>query len=146
MLNFADCQKSHLRRVEPNEDKISSLQKVSKARIKAMLQIVKDDETASIIAQGYYEAIKELLTALLLKEGWKSDNHECLILYFSRKYPEFDYESSMMQELKNIRNRITYDGIFVRPSYLETHQLEFKSILGILEKLIAEDDRAGQCH
>jgi len=146
MLSFAECKEKHLRRVEPDEDKIASLQKVSRARIKATKQIAKDAETASIIAQGYYKAMKELLTALLLKGGWKSDNHECLILYFARRYPEYGYESSVMCELKNIRNRITYDGVFVRPSYLETHQFEFESILKILETLIAAGSHAAPGH
>jgi len=51
-----------------------------------------------------------------------------------------------MCELKNIRNRITYDGVFVRPSYLETHQFEFESILKILETLIAAGSHAAPGH
>jgi len=83
----------------------------------AFLCIKIDQETASVIASDYYEIIKELLTALLLKNHLKSDNHECLISFFKQNFPEYEYEAKIIHQLKNIRNRVSYDGIFVKKDY-----------------------------
>lgn len=77
-------------------------------RLRVIKQIELDTETASIIATDYYEVVKELLTALLLQKGLKSKNHECLISFFKHYYPT--YEINVIHQLKNVRNRISYDG------------------------------------
>jgi len=101
-------------------------------------QVKLDEETASIIAEDYYEIIKELLTALLLLNGKKSDNHECLITFFKKIYPEKEYETIVIYELKRIRNAIDYEGIFVREDYVERNKLEFLHIIDFLNKEIEE--------
>ncbi|AJF61400.1 hypothetical protein QT06_C0001G0560 [archaeon GW2011_AR15] len=136
IIHYERCKKEFLKKVEPDKDKIISILKVSKARVKSIQQIKKDRETSSIIAVMYYETIRELLTALLLKNGLKSGNHECLISFFKETYPEYEYESFTVHQLKNIRNRINYDGIFVEPSYLEQNEPEFRHSIDVLEGLI----------
>ena len=99
--------------------------------------VANDDETASIIATDYYEVIKELLTALLLKNGLKSENHECLISFFKNNY-DFDYETNILRQLKNVRNRASYDGVFVKKEYVDTNKLEFHHIIKLLNTLLDE--------
>ncbi len=95
-----------------------------------------DNETASVVAADYYEIIKELLTALLLKNGLKSQNHECLVSFFKSKFPEYEYEAKVIHQLKDIRNRVSYDGIFVRKDYIERNKLEFEGIIKLLHGLL----------
>ncbi len=78
------------------------------------------------------------MTALLLKNGLKSDNHECLISYLKKNYPSYEYETNIIFGLKNIRNRINYDGFFVDKQYLIKNKLEFEHIIELLIKLITE--------
>ncbi|HLD05323.1 MAG TPA: hypothetical protein VJG90_06405 [Candidatus Nanoarchaeia archaeon] len=139
IMDYDTCQKEHLRKIQPDLDKVNSILKVIKARLKTIQQIQKDEETTSIIVTDYYEVTKELLTALLLKNGLKSDNHECLISFFKTNYPKYDYEAYAIHQLKNIRNRINYDGLFVDPSYLTQNELEFIHIIELLQELIATD-------
>ncbi|MBI2137872.1 DNA damage-inducible protein D [Candidatus Woesearchaeota archaeon] len=111
-------------------------------RLYARQRLVKgakiDDETASIIATDYYEIINELLVALLLKDGLKSDNHECPISFFKKHFPEYGYEAEAIHQLKNVRNRATYDRVFVKKEYAINNKLEFEGIIrtlyGLLEK------------
>lgn len=135
-MDFKVCMKRHLRRVVCDESKVNSLVKIADARLKAIRQIKKDEETASIIVEGYYEIIKELLVALLLKHGFKSENHECLISFFKNNYPDYEYEVTIIHNLKNIRNRINYDGLFVKPHYLEDNELEFIHIISTIKDKI----------
>lgn len=138
-MDYETCQKEHLRQVQPDTDKIQSILKVVKARLKIIPQVQKDEETTSIIVTDYYEVIKELLTALLLKNGLKSDNHECLISFFKKNYPKYEYEAHTIHQLKDIRNRINYDGLFVKSSYLSQNELEFTHTIELLQELIATD-------
>jgi len=134
-MDIEECKK-HFKEIEPDQNKIKSIIKVASAREKALVQIKKDEETASIIVEGYYEIVKELLVALLLKNSLKSDNHECSVSYFKDKYPEYEYEANTIHQLKDIRNRINYDGLFVKPSYLEQNELEFKHIIKTIKELL----------
>lgn len=136
LMGWSVCQKDHIKKVEPDKEKITSIQKMCEVRLKVIENIKLDEETASIIATDYYEVIKELLTALLLKHGLKSNNHECLISFFKNQHPEHEYETLIIHQLKDVRNRVSYDGIFVEKSYIEMNVLEFKHIIELLNGLI----------
>jgi len=135
-MGINECKKDYLKEVQVDQAKINSLIKLAKVRIKAIKQIKKDKETVTIITEGYYEAIKELLIALLLKWGLKSNNHECLISFFNYKYPKYQYETMTLHQLKKIRNRINYDGAFIQENYLKNNELEFNHIIKLLNNLI----------
>ncbi|MBU0667375.1 MAG: hypothetical protein KKC26_08485 [Nanoarchaeota archaeon] len=105
-------------------------------RLKVLKDIKLDEETASIIATDYYEVIKELLTALLLKNGLKSNNHECLISFFKKEFSNYEYETNIMHQLKDVRNRVSYDGVFVKKEYINSNRLEFEHIIKLLKELL----------
>ena len=136
IMDWNQCLEDHIKKVKPDNEKINSIIKMCGIRLKVLKQIKIDQETASVIASDYYEVIKELLTALLLKNGLKSDNHECLISFFKQNFPEYEYEANIIHQLKNIRNRVSYDGIFVKKEYIETNKLEFEHIIELIKGLI----------
>jgi uncharacterized protein (UPF0332 family) len=136
IMNWQQCIEEHIKKVKPDNEKIKSIIRMCNIRLKVLKQIKIDQETASIIASDYYEVIKELLTALLLKNGLKSDNHECLISFFKQNFPEYEYEANIIHQLKDVRNRVSYDGIFVKKEYIETNKLEFQHIIDLLKKLL----------
>lgn len=138
-MNWDVCLKEHIKKIEPDKEKIKSIQKICKIRLRVVDSIALDEETASVIATEYYEIIKELLTAILLKDGLKSDNHECLISFFKMKFPKYEYEVKTIHQLKNVRNRVSYDGIFVRKDYIEMNQSEFKHIIELLKGVLQDE-------
>ncbi len=140
IMDWNICEKEHIRKVALDMDKINSIIKMCDVRLRFTEKQDIDDETASIITEDYYEIIKELLTALLLKNGLKSENHECLISYFKKKYPKYEYEINIIHELKGIINRVSYDGIFVDKNYLIKNKLEFRHIINLLKELVREDE------
>jgi len=137
-MSWSTCLAGHISKVTPDEEKIKSMIKMCNVRLKTISQITVDDETASIVACDYYEIIKELLVGLLLKSGLKSDNHECLIAFFRHKFPEYEYESNLIYGLKDVRNRASYDGIFVKKDYIDKNHLEFNHIIKLLNKLLED--------
>jgi len=115
---------------------MKSLMEMSRRNLRVIKQLEQDNDTTPIIVMLYYEAIKSILIALLLKNKLKSDNHECLITFFEHNYPKYVYETQILRELKNIRNAINYQGKAVRPSYLKRNELELKHIIEVLEDLL----------
>lgn len=136
ILGWDICLEEHIKKVESDNEKIASIRKMCNVRLRVTKEIKLDSETASIIATDYYEIIKELLTALLLKHGLKSDNHGCLISFFNFTFPTYGYEAQIIHQLKNVRNRVSYDGIFVKKSYIESNKLEFEHIITLLNSLL----------
>ena len=136
IMDWQLCLKEHIKKIEIDTEKISSLLKMVEVRKRVISQIKLDDETASVIVEDYYKIIQELLIGLLIKQGMKSDNHECLISFFKYNYPNFQYEINIIYQLKNIRNRVSYDGVFVKKDYVETNELEIKHIINLLTGLL----------
>lgn len=145
MMDWKECKESHIKEVELDADKIKSLIKMSEIELKIVDAIPLDDNSASKLAKDYYEIIKELLIALLLSHGLKSDNHECLVSFFKEKYPDMEYEANTIYDLKVVRNKVSYNGFFVRKDYVERNKAEFKHIILFLIKLIRENvQKTGQ--
>lgn len=136
VMGWETCLKEHIKKVETDKEKIKSIKKMCSIRQKVIKDIKLDEEKASIVAESYYEIIKELLVALLNSFGLKSDNHECLIAFFKNKFPKYEYEAGIIYDLKNIRNRIVYDAIFVKKEYITNNKLEFEHIIKLLDSLI----------
>ncbi len=136
IMDWDICLNEHIKKVEPDTEKIGSIRKMCSVRLRVAQQVAIDDETASVVAEDYYEIIKELLVALLLKNGLKSDNHECLISFFKNMFPKYKYEAQTIHQLKNVRNRVSYDGIFVKKEYIISNKLEFEHIIEILDGLL----------
>jgi len=136
IMNWGVCLDEYIKKVSVDSEKIESIKKMCNVRLRILKGVKLDNETASIVATDYYEVIKELLVALLLKNGLKSGNHECLISFFRHKFPQYEYEAKVMHQLKNVRNRVSYDGIFVKKDYVETNKLEFEHIIQLLEGLL----------
>lgn len=94
------------------------------------------DKLAALIVADYYEVIKELITALLLTEGYKTLSHKDLIDYL-KNYKEFNhFELAILDDLRVLRNRITYDGFFVESSYLKRNEENIKKIIDKLKGLL----------
>ena len=70
IINWGICLNEHILKVEPDKEKINSILKMSKVRLRFIKIQKADNETASIICESYYEIIKELLIALLLKKDY----------------------------------------------------------------------------
>lgn len=117
-----------------------------KERAKSILQIVetrkrflkdlKNIKTYStIIAENYYEIIKELCVAIGLAEGYKAigDKAHKEIIDFVKKYKRLDEsEIEIMQDIRIRRNKSSYEGKPIEEIYLENIKTD---LIVIIEKL-----------
>lgn len=122
-------------KITKDKEKAKSLLKMAETKEK-MLAMTKK-EFSSPITEGYYDVIKELITAILCIDGYKTLSHKTLIKYLEKHYKEFtEYEISFMDKLRVIRNKISYDGFFVEPDYLERNEATIKIIMQKLKEII----------
>jgi len=123
-------------KITPDKEKARNILKMV-SLIKERIKKQEREKMAALIIADYYEIIKELITAILLIDGYKTLSHKDLIDYIKEKCKEFSiHEISVLDDLRALRNRIAYEGFFIEPSYLERNEPLFKEIIRKLENLI----------
>ncbi len=139
MRDFMDwtiCKEDFVKEVEKDPAKIHALIITADARITFLKSRTFSATQVSFLVEGYYEAIKELLTALLLSKGLRSKNHQCLITYFYKNYPQHEGEAHLIAEMSYLRNRLNYYGEQISPLFYEKNKERFDKIVTLIKKLI----------
>ena len=81
--------------MKADKEMAKSILKMVDVRLEALdLELEKTDQFASLVVEDYYEIIKEIITALMAVDGYKTLSHEVLIGYLNEFYP-----SSLAQKL-----------------------------------------------
>jgi len=76
----------NLIKIEPDKEKAKALFQLSEKRL-SKIKFYDEEKESELILEAYYEIAKELMTAIMLCDGWKSMGHEELIIYLSQHYP-----------------------------------------------------------
>jgi len=130
-------------RIIPDKEKAKSILKMTDTTLK-MIKEINIDKFSSNITKEYYEIIRELMTIILLLDGYKTygeGSHKKLIEYLELNYREFDKsEIYFIDDLRNIRNKIAYDGFFVEINYILNN---IKNIQRIIENDILSALKCG---
>lgn len=136
LIDWNLCEKKFIKKVSVDNEKIESIIKTVDRRVEYLKQQKVDEKNVSFIVEDYYEAIKELLVALLLKNGLRSKNHQCLISYFYKKFPKYEAEARLISRMCYLRNRLDYYGELIDFDFYKTHQKEFENIFVLLKKIV----------
>ena len=127
-------------RIRPDKEMAKSLLKMMKIRLKATESLDKNRFT-SIVVEGYYEVIKEGITALMAMDGYKTLSHEALVVYLKEFYKEFaEHETVFIDQLRQLRNKIVYKGFFVEKDYLDRNEKQIMEIVAKIRKLLERPD------
>ncbi len=130
-----------LQKVFPDKEKVKSIIKMISEREK-FVSVIGKKEFSTIIAENYYEIIKELSTALLLLNRIKiiGENAHKEIIDSLAEYAKFTpYEISLLQDLRIKRNQSQYEGKQIDVSYLENKKEILQKIMNKLKKIIQKD-------
>ncbi len=125
------CERDFIKIVKRDDERIKTIIKMALKRLDKIKRYKMEDEI-SFIVEDYYEIIKELLVAYLLKNGLRSKNHQCLISYFYKKNPQYEREVQIISQMSYFRNRLNYYGDAIPKKFYETHEKEFKKIIKLL--------------
>ncbi len=110
----------------------------------ATLQMIAEadkNKYPSQVLKEYYEVIREMVSIVLLLDGFKTVGegaHNKQIDYL-KKYKDFSQsEIKLMDNLRIIRNRVSYDGFFVKEDYIDRKLPDVLKIIEKLKKITAE--------
>lgn len=122
-------------RIRRDKARAKDLLKMAKERLK-LLKLIPRDKTFKIIEE-YYEIIKELLTAIMYLDGYKTLSHVRLIEYFSSKYDYLNRkEIELIDTLRKFRISIVYYGRKISEEFLLNNEEEIRKIIKILLKVV----------
>ena len=93
----------------PNVQKAKSLMMIAQGRLKFLTAQQKTQENVNYIFEGYYASLLEFLHALLVKKGYKVDNHICLGYYLRDVLREDDIFRDF-DDCRTKRNALVYYG------------------------------------
>ena len=114
--------------------KVLSIMELVKNREESIL-LLDFEKFSTIVSEFYYEIIKELSSALILLEGFKSvgeNSHKDLIDFLLRYKGISEKEISLIHDLRIRRNKSSYEGVKIDAFFLNVHK---SSLLEIIKKL-----------
>jgi len=121
-------------RITPDIERAKSLLRMAEKREESLKELRQRINFLTIIAEMYYEIVKELVTSLLFIDGLKAVGeyaHKEAIDYLSN-YDFSPEDISLLHDLRIRRNKSMYEGKQINPSYLENNE---KNIVGLIKKL-----------
>ena len=128
-------------KITPNKEKAQSILKMVDTTIE-MIKVIDAGKFSSNVTKEYYDVIRELLSVILLLDGYKTYGegaHKKLIEYIQSNYKEFnEYEISLIDDLRITRNKIAYDGFFVDKDYIDRKNNDIQDIINKLKNIIKE--------
>lgn len=131
-----DDTSEQVSKITPDKEKAKSLLKIVSLREKN-ISVMSSDEFTTLIVEGYYEIIKELITAIMSIDGWKTVSHELLVGYMAKFYKEFSQaEIHVIDQLRKTRNDISYRGVVIRHDYLARNRDIILKIINKLKQVI----------
>ncbi len=80
----------------------------------------------------YYDIIHKLLEAIALKEGTKAKGegaHQELIDYAAKQLKLDEQTRQFLQQLRDYRNRVLYEGFMIQKNFIVANQLKIKAII-----------------
>lgn len=124
-------------KISPDKETARAILKMVQTR-KEFIESADKNKYPSIIAEGYYEIIKELITALMRVDGYKTLSHESLVRFLAESYRDHFTESEIMfiDSLRKLRNKIDYKGFFIDPEYIDMNIKKINKVIDKLDNLI----------
>lgn len=119
-----------MRKVTPDPEKARSLRKMS-GKILDRIEETDDEEFPSQVLQDYYDVLHQLIEAIANLDGVETGGagaHQNLINWFADEYDVSEDVREFLQQLREYRNRISYEGFFVKAEYLERNEDRISSI------------------
>lgn len=124
--------------IQPDFEKAKALFKMSLITIER-LDMTKKEEYPTNTLIDYYDSIHKLLESLCFCEGIKIKGegaHYELIEHISKKYRLEEKQRIFLQQMREYRNRISYEGFSVNKNYIEQNEPTIKNIIDKLTALL----------
>jgi len=121
-------------KVFPDKAKTESLLTMAKITLARLKETDKNKYPANTLTD-YYDALHKIMEAITSAEGTKfrgEGAHQELIDYICRNYKQKESIRIFLQELRDYRNRIAYEGFAVTIEYIKTNSEKIERIISEL--------------
>ena len=120
--------------VTPDKEKAESLLKMAEITLERLKETDRIKYPSNTLVD-YYDAIHKLMESLAVKEGIKAKGegaHQELIDYIAKKHKLDENIRFFLQQMRDYRNRISYEGFMVSKNYIELNENKIKEIIDLL--------------
>lgn len=123
-------------KITPDKERARSLIKLARLRYDK-IKTFDEEKDSSLIAEGFYEVSKELITAILFIDGCKTLSHKDLIEYMNLNYGSYfsSTDINLLDQLRKLRNSIVYYGVFIESSYIKRNNKPIHVLISKLFKI-----------
>ncbi len=120
--------------IRPDKEKAAALKKMAAITMERLGKTDAEKYPSNTLVD-YYDIIHKLMEALTLREGIKIKGegaHQELIDFLA-KNKVFDEQSrAFLQQMRDIRNQISYEGFMVHNNYVTLNMKQIKSVISLL--------------
>ena len=125
----------------PDKHKASSLFQTAKISFERLKETDMKKYPSNTL-KDYYDIIHSLLESLASLEGVKTKQegaHKELIDYVCQQHKLEESTRIFLQQLREYRNRIFYEGFNVNPNYISLNSVQLQKIVNYLFKLYQDE-------
>ena len=132
-MNFQDFIASgKVRKGSPDLQMARSLVRMSDNHRETISSVPCTATSASTIMTNFYEALREIVEAIAIQDGYKVYSHEAFT-YYLKELGE-DRIAEKFDRFRKIRNRINYYGKLIDAPSAQAHSKEISQIILELKK------------
>ncbi len=126
------------RKLEPDKNKAESLKNMAEITLERLDKTDKANYPSNTLID-YYDIMHKILEAISLMEGTKVKGegaHQELIDYICKKYKIEEQKRQFLQQLRDYRNMISYEGFSVNKEYIVNNQEFIKNLIDRLFEIL----------
>ena len=128
------------RKVKRDKNRASSLSEMAKMSLERLSSFDKLKYPSNTL-DDYYDIIHQMMEAISLIEGVKFSGdsaHKELIDWVCEKIKFSNQDRLFIQRIRDYRNKISYEGFFIKPLFIKQNDNKILRIIKELNKKIGE--------
>ena len=129
-------------KILPDKAKARSLLAMAKITLARLNETDKNKYPANTLTD-YYDSLHKIMDAIASAEGTKfrgEGAHQELIDYICKTCQQNESTRIFLQELRDYRNRIAYEGFSVTSEYIKTNSKRIEKIMSALLELTEQTE------
>ncbi|HLC58027.1 MAG TPA: hypothetical protein VJH95_05615 [Candidatus Nanoarchaeia archaeon] len=127
-------------KIKPDPQKSESLKRMAEITLERLSKTQIEDYPSNTLVD-YYDIIHKLMEALTLKAGIKIKDegaHQELIDYIAKAHKLNEQTRQFLQQMRDYRNRISYEGFMVHKNYILLNKEKITSIISFLSNKLGQ--------
>jgi len=120
-----------IKKTKPDKQKSESLRKMAEITLERLNKTDMESYPSNTLLD-YYDVVHKLMEAITLREGIKVGGegaHQELVEYIAKKRKIDEQTRQFLQQMRDYRNRISYEGFIVHRNYINLNKAKINKII-----------------